>query len=147
MVKVSIYNKQKALKISSALIRKQVLFILKHEKIKCAEIAINYVDEKTIKKLHKEFFNDPSSTDCITFPIDDRNDEKGFLGEIFICPKTALVYCRNKSDPFIETTLYLVHGILHLAGYNDIKASDKKIMKKKEKKCMKALKDTNLLNE
>ncbi len=145
MVKVSIYNNQKALKLSLPLVRKQVLAILKHEKIQCDEIAVNIVDAKTIADLHKKFFNDPSPTDCITFPIDDKEEPHCFLGEVFICPEQALSYCKGSKDPYEETALYLVHSILHLSGYDDIKSEDKKIMKKKEKSCMKVLKDANLV--
>lgn len=82
--------------------------------------------------LHQQFFNDPSPTDCISFPIDDK-----ILGDIFVCPKTAIDYAaRIKKDPYPETALYIIHGILHLLGFDDLEAPKRRIMRKKEKQCM-----------
>ena len=65
----------------------------------------------------------------ITFPLD-----QDFLGEIFICPKTALLY--NPQHPYQETTLYVIHGLLHLLGYDDISSKERTIMRREEKKLM-----------
>lgn len=134
--KVTIVNQQKDLKISARSARRIVHAICELELIKCSEIVLYFVTEKKISKLHEHFFNDPTPTDCITFPIDQE-----ILGEIFICPKTALKYCfRNKLDPYEETTLYIIHGILHLLGELDTTLSERRSMRKKEKKCMAHLK-------
>jgi probable rRNA maturation factor len=137
-VKVSIYNDQKNLKISKKHVENIVKAIFERERVLFGEIIINFVGKKTISKIHQKFFNDPSPTDCITFPIDKTFDEASLLGEIFICPKMALEY--SKKDPYIETILYLVHSILHLLGYNDISKEDKIVMRKKEKSCINFLK-------
>ena len=55
----------------------------------------------------------------------------------------AIEYSKN---PYEETTLYLVHSILHLIGYNDILKKDKNIMQKKENFYMTFLKKKDLLN-
>jgi len=105
---------------------------------------IHFVDKARISELHKVFFNDPTPTDCISFPIDSPNEKSGAhhtLGEIFICPEVAIEYARPKNkDPYAEITLYLIHGILHLAGYDDLKVEDRKKMRAMEKRCMQYLK-------
>ncbi len=96
------------------------------------EIGIYFVSEKAIGELHDQFFQDPTPTDCISFPID-----KTHLGEIFVCPAVALAYAKKKKlDPYQETLLYLVHGFLHLIGFDDLKETERKAMRKMEKKCM-----------
>ncbi len=80
-------------------------------------------------RLHKQFFNDPAPTDCMTFPIDCC-----YLGDIFISPQAALRYAPNQ--PYQETLLYLIHGLLHLLGYDDLKPTARRTMRKMEKKCM-----------
>lgn len=100
--------------------------VLAAEGQRCDEVTINFVDTPTICELHKQFFDDPSVTDCISFPIDDM-EETGYrvLGEVFVCPKTALDYAKaHKGDPYGELTLYIVHGLLHLMGYDDIAPPD-----------------------
>ena len=144
-MKVSVYNNQKDLTISKSCIAKQVTAILDNEKIECSEVIIHFVEKKEIIKLHKKYFNDPSFTDCISFPIDKPDKNCIILGEIFICTKAALEYSeKNGCDPFDEASLYIIHGLLHLIGYDDILKKDRTVMKKKEKECMSLLKKRNL---
>jgi probable rRNA maturation factor len=67
------------------------------------------------------------------------------LGEVFVCPKTAIDFSeKHGKDVYEETSLYLVHGILHLLGYDDIDPKDRIKMRKKERYCMSFLKENNL---
>jgi probable rRNA maturation factor len=94
-----------------------VLFVLKTYEANCEEVNVHLVSKKTITKLHEDFFQDPTPTDCITFPF----AEDSLLGEIFICPEVAIEYANKyKKDPHQETSLYIVHALLHLLGFDDI---------------------------
>jgi probable rRNA maturation factor len=113
-------------------IRSLVQSVLQYQTSLCREVSIYFVTERRICDLHLEFFNDPTPTDCISFPIDS-----DLLGEVFVCPKTALRYSTKHSlDPYEEVALYVIHGILHLMGYDDLEPSQRRIMRKKEKLCM-----------
>lgn len=101
--------------------------VLKYLDVECEEVALYFVSTKTICELHDQFFQDPSPTDCISFPLG-----KPHLGEIFVCPQAAIDY----GAPYPETTLYIIHGLLHLIGYDDLNPKDKRVMRKKEKSCM-----------
>ena len=139
---IEIYQKQRKLPIASASVEAAVLFLLKAKRVACQEIALHFVSKKAIAALHKEYFNDPTPTDCISFPL----DPQFCLGEVFICPEVALAYAKeHQLDPYEETTLYLVHGFLHLLGYDDIEASDRRRMKKEEARCLNLLKAQKLL--
>jgi probable rRNA maturation factor len=137
-VEVHISNNQNALEISSqdaANIVRETLARLKHP---CDEISIHFISKKEISRLHGTYFNDPTPTDCISFPIDNE-DETGYclLGEIFVCPEVAIEYAtRLKRDVYRETTLYLVHGILHLIGYDDIDPADRRRMRAAERRVL-----------
>jgi probable rRNA maturation factor len=104
--------------------------VLSTKKIACEEVSVYLVGKRKIASLHKDFFNDPTPTDCITFPIDAQ-----FLGEIFICPKVAQEY--NPKKPYVETALYIIHAILHLLGYDDISENKRKIMHKEQERLLK----------
>lgn len=136
-MKVKITHHQTSLKINNKNIEKQVKIILKEENVVTDEIILNFVDEKTMKGLHLKYFNDSSITDCISFPIDLPVHKKTgchLLGEAFICPKQAIACCKTyKTSPYEELSLYVIHCVLHLIGYDDIKQKDKSIMRKKEK--------------
>lgn len=134
---ILVFNHQNDLRISLRKARTLVSTVLQAEKVLCNEISIYFVSEKLISELHADFFDDPTPTDCITFPMDSE-----ILGEIFVCPKAAIDYCKKKGgDPLTETALYIVHGILHLLGYDDLEPKKRRAMRKKEKKCMAHLKD------
>ncbi|MFZ0565225.1 MAG: rRNA maturation RNase YbeY [Chlamydiales bacterium] len=141
-MKVFVFNQQKDLFISKRGVKPIVKEVLSLEKRSTDELAIYFVSTEEISELHKEFFDDPSPTDCISFPIDQRQG-LGYhiLGEVFICPKTAIDYILKRGeevneDIYRETTLYLVHGLLHLLGYDDIEESDQKKMRAAENRHM-----------
>lgn len=114
--------------------------MLDHLKVTGDEVAIYFVTEANIAQLHDQFFNDPTPTDCISFPLDERH-----LGEVFVCPSVAIAYARKKGlDPYQETALYVIHGLLHLLGYDDLEPKERRTMRKKEKTCMAHLYKQNL---
>lgn len=130
--KIHIENHQRALPIQKRSISKIIQETLLFLNIQCEEISVYFVTEKSIAKLHEQFFDDPTSTDCISFPMDNVH-----LGEIFVCPSVAIAYAKKHNlDPYHETILYVVHGILHLIGYDDLDPKSKKKMRAMEKKCM-----------
>jgi probable rRNA maturation factor len=124
-------------------VRKAVSFLLADLKIVTDEVIIHFVTESKIRSLHKEYFNDPATTDCITFPIEPskkKGESYHILGEAFICPRTALNYAkRHGVDPYEELYRYIVHCLLHLIGYNDLEPAERAKMKRKEKSCLKKL--------
>ena len=81
------------------------------------ELSIAFVSKSEISRIHEQFMQDPSPTDVITFPGDVEN---GLAGEICVCPEVAADYGNKHGVPFPEElSLYLVHGYLHLCGFDD----------------------------
>ena len=143
-MKVHLFNHQKTLSINPLLTKKAVAFFLKKSGVKSQEVALYFVEKKEIQRLHEKYFKDPTSTDCLSFPLDSPK-EKGFLGEVFICPKVALEYAeKHNVNPYDETLLYVIHSLLHLMGFKDSPQKERIRMQKKEKAGMKLLKK-NLL--
>ena len=139
-MKITVHNSQKDLTISKGSVRALVLEALSFFKIPYEEVSIYLVSEKQIAKLHDQFFQDPTSTDCISFPLDEKH-----LGEVFVCPKVAIVYATERGiDPYTETALYIIHALLHLIGYDDLEKNAKRLMRKKEKSCMHHLERLNI---
>jgi len=144
---IQIYDRQKTVKISKAKVKKIVTQVISFENQKCHEVAVHFVSVKEICKLHQTFFNDPSQTDCISLPLDDSSEiHYRLLGEIFVCAETAVQYAAShNSDLHSELTLYIVHGLLHLMGYDDIKTKDRAAMRAAEKRHMEELETLTLL--
>jgi probable rRNA maturation factor len=145
-VDVYIFDEQKALSIPGTQVEAIAAQVIDLEGKRYDEVSVNFVDSSSIQKLHKDFFDDDTPTDCISFPMDD-DDESGYkvLGEIFVCPEVAIEYANEHGlDPYEETTLYVVHGLLHLMGYDDIEEVDVQAMRGAEKRHMSALKKLGL---
>jgi probable rRNA maturation factor len=81
------------------------------------ELSVSFVDEAEIADLHVRFMDEPGPTDVLSFPLDGV-DEDGvrLLGDVVIAP--AVAARNNPDDPAAELRLLLVHGILHLLGYD-----------------------------
>ncbi|WP_068466452.1 rRNA maturation RNase YbeY [Candidatus Protochlamydia phocaeensis] len=144
---INVFDQQESLKISLDQLKPLVEQVLREEERQCDEVSLYFVDTPTICDLHLQFFNDGSSTDCISFPMDDEDEDAPYciLGEVFVCPETALNYARSHHlDPYEETTLYIVHGLLHLMGYDDIEEEDLVHMRQAEERHMKQLKALGL---
>ncbi len=139
---IHVLNQQQVLALSEKATRQIVQEVIAFEGQTCDEVTVNFVDSNTISKLHLDFFDDPTTTDCISFPMDEEEDEPyRILGEVFICPQTAIDYAaKNEGNPFQETTLYIIHSLLHLMGYDDVSEDDITEMRQAEELHMQHLK-------
>ena len=93
-------------------------------------ISIVFVGAKRMRRINKTYLGHDYVTDVVTFDLGD-------TGEIIICPSVAY---KNAKDYGVsvqqEHLLYVVHGLLHLAGFNDHKPKDIQRMRLKEKQLL-----------
>ena len=86
-----------------------------------AVLSITLLDEDEIALLNKKYRNKENSTDVLSFPCDDSIKESGeepiLLGDVVVSPAVAE---RQNDDLYAELRLLLVHGILHLIGYDHV---------------------------
>jgi probable rRNA maturation factor len=82
-----------------------------------AELSVSFVDDEEMARLHVRYMDEPGPTDVLSFPQDDEeHDGVRVLGDVVIAP--AVAARNNPGDPPAELRLLLVHGILHLLGYD-----------------------------
>ncbi|GMR25778.1 MAG: hypothetical protein BMS9Abin39_1108 [Ignavibacteria bacterium] len=94
-------------------------------------LFINFITSEEIHKINKKYLNHDRSTDIITFNYSGDHNELD--GEIFISVEDAEVFAKKyKVTPNKEIIRLIIHGILHLKGYNDISKVDRTKMKKIE---------------
>ena len=115
--------------------------ILKEENKKEAELNIILVGQGRIKKLNKKYRGKNKITDVLSFPSRENKkefivplEEKKKLGEVVICLRRVRKNAKRYNSDFRkELTRVLIHGILHLLGYEHEKSEiEAKKMKKKE---------------
>lgn len=102
-------------------------------------LEVNFVDERTIVELHRDFLQDDSLTDVITFdlgatPAGER------IAAIAVCVPMAKRYAERFKVPLQEELQRLViHGALHLSGLDDHTVAEKRRMRYYENKMLKRL--------
>lgn len=94
-------------------------------------LFINFINSEEIHKINKRYLNHDFSTDIITFNYSGSNSD--FDGEVFISVDDARLSTKKYKTTFSnELSRLIIHGMLHLKGFNDIKRSDKLKMKRME---------------
>ncbi len=106
---------------------------LKHEKVKNANFSIVFVGNEKIQWLNKNYRNKDSITDVISFAFEDNakvvyNDIR-FLGEIYVCiPRMKEQADSYGHSEIRELSFLVVHGLLHLLGFDHMTKEDEKVM-------------------
>lgn len=140
---VQIYSPAAALELNEEAVTDLFEFLDSHapHSIPEGELSLAFMQEEQHNQLHADFLDDPSPTDVITFPGDP---EEEMAGEICVSVDTAQSFAKEHGLEFSsELTLYLVHGWLHLAGFNDLNEEDRQVMKKEEQVYMTLLETNN----
>lgn len=119
------------LPLSRSSIQALISRVFKSENAKLNTLDVNMVNNSNIRKINRDFLKHDYFTDIITFPYEsDRNE---IDGEIFI----SLDRVKENSDFYDvnysqELKRVIIHGVLHLLGYNDKTKKEKEAIRKKE---------------
>lgn len=131
-MKLEITDLQKIYPIEKNKIKKVVRSILKVEK-KDAELNIVFIDNKRIKEINKTFLGHNYATDVLSFAYHEPSRKNNISGEIIVSVEMATKLAQKRGYSVEgEIVLYLIHGLLHLLGYNDRQKSDAKKMHQRE---------------
>ena len=137
-MEITVQDLQKKIKINPRQIKKIAQTILKTLKITQATLSLVFVSSQKIRALNRKYLNRTYATDVLAFDLRDefaskQSAKKNISGDVFI--STDAVLQNSKAfgqEAHDELALYVIHGILHLAGYDDTNPTAKKKMQKKE---------------
>lgn len=143
-------NKNRSYAINPSFIKKvigQVLRCLK--KTKDIDIEVIFVDDPAIKKLNKTYKKTDRTTDVLSFGLDAGVfGIKKLVGNVFISLDTARSNAGRFGTSFEEeVVLYVIHGILHLAGYDDGTGAEVRRMRAEEKRILERVCKTGNLSK
>jgi probable rRNA maturation factor len=97
------------------------------------------VDNTTIRRLNKQFLDHDEPTDVITFPYSNSNAKK-LEGELVIGVEIAKEQATERGhDVQVELALYVIHGLLHLCGFDDKASNDAMKMRERERHYLRQL--------
>ena len=149
LVKVSITNRQKKVKLPSGLrrlVRRACNAVLTAEKFAGpAEVSVTFVDNEQIQELNAEYRGKDISTDVLSFPLGengkfDKNRETGayVLGDVVISAEKAVLQAEIYGHSLQREIAFLtVHSMLHILGYDHVAGGMEQVrMREKEEAIM-----------
>jgi probable rRNA maturation factor len=131
-IEVEVSDTQSHLDIDPVSIQALVRRTLLGEGIDRASISIALVDDATIHVLNRRHLDHDWPTDVITFVLSEADDPE-LAAELVVSAEMAAATARDAGvDPRSELALYLVHGLLHLAGLDDRTIEEAEVMRRRE---------------
>ncbi len=137
-IRVSIACPQESVEIDPKRLRDTARAVLEGEGIRDGEISLAFVDNATIHQLNKRYLDHDEPTDVLSFPLSE--SDKRLAGELVIGAEVARDHAAGSGhDVQAELALYVIHGLLHLCGYDDHTSKDAEAMRERERHYLKQL--------
>jgi probable rRNA maturation factor len=140
---IAFTNRQHILSVDRRRLARLARSVLAREQVVQAEISVAILDDPQIHALNREFLHHDFPTDVISFLLDGGAAcGKTIDGEIVISAETARRAAGDHGTaPEFELALYLVHGLLHLCGYDDRTPHEERRMRRREAQALREWKD------
>ncbi len=124
------FEKIEPVKIQKEAVQNAIDFLIENEKKQPGEISVIFCSDEYLLKINEQYLNHNYYTDIVTF---DYVENSVISGDLFI----SLDRIKENSAQFnvaFKEELYrvILHGVLHLVGYKDKTATEKKLMRGKE---------------
>ena len=144
-MEILIKNQQKIIKLNQGKTKGIIKKVLQHLKVdEKTEISVLFTDDKFIRSLNNKYRGIDKPTDVLSFNLQEgafktpEVESDKLLGDIIISVETA----QRQADALNhsmekELTVLLIHGLLHLTGYDHEKGKDYKVMREKESEILK----------
>lgn len=153
---ILISDQQSAVTVSEEELLRVATVTLQSEGVVRAEISVALVDDPAIHKLNREYLQHDYPTDVISFLLDSgdadprgvvnpeaagrRGYGKWLAGDVVLSGDTAVREAEEYGwEAKSEACLYLVHGLLHLCGYDDLTDEEQQIMRSREREILREL--------
>ena len=111
--------------------------VIETKKMQCGKICVIFCSDKYLLKVNQDYLKHDYYTDIITF---DYCEDNIISGDIFISTQRVAENAEKYNTSKTELFRVIIHGVLHLLGFNDATDEEKEIMRKKEDQCIEALK-------
>jgi|JI9StandDraft_1071089.scaffolds.fasta_scaffold00062_30 probable rRNA maturation factor len=133
MLEIDIQDRQSALAIDETRLAEAIRKVATDHAFQIGEVGIVVVDDPTIHQINRDHLQHDYPTDVISFVFTAEDGE--LEGEVIVSTDTAI---REASDggwsPQDELLLYVIHGMLHLVGMDDVEPHLRKLMRAAEAK-------------
>jgi len=133
MLEIELANRQTRHRIDPDRLVAAARLVLEHEGISRATLSIAVVSDKAIRQLNRRYLQHDYATDVISFLLDSGS---GWLdGEIIVSADTAAAQAPEFDSTIQdELLLYVIHGTLHLVGFDDTTPTARKKMQARQRR-------------
>lgn len=139
MSRIAIASPQEVVVIDRAQVRQVVRTVLEGESVADAEISLAFVDNPTIHQLNRRYLGHDEPTDVLSFPLSEPGARR-LAGELVIGAEVARSQAEGRGhDVHVELALYVIHGLLHLCGYDDNTEPAAQEMRERERHYLRSL--------
>lgn len=116
--------------------------------LKSFDLAVYILAAPEMTRLNESFLRHQGSTDVLAFDYAEPSRPMNLCGEIFVCLDEAKIQARRFRTTWPqELVRYVVHGVLHLRGYDDHRLASRRKMKREENRLLKALRQCHAFAE
>jgi probable rRNA maturation factor len=118
---VLVSNRQRDVEVDEGALAELARRTLEGEDESAVELSLSFVGLDEMSALHERYLGETGPTDVLSFPL----GEDGLLGDVVVCPAFAAA---NVEDLQAELRLLVVHGVLHLLGYDHEEEDGRRVM-------------------
>lgn len=138
---LSLRNRQHTRRIELRFLRRLIRDLLTEiDANKDSDLTVHLVDAQTMAELNALHMGHQGSTDVITLDYSDGDSSKPLVGEVFVCIDEALLQARRFRTSWpAELVRYIIHGLLHLLGHDDLQPAARRRMKREEARLLKKM--------
>jgi probable rRNA maturation factor len=137
---VEIANRHGGLPVDEGLLCRAARRVLAAEGVESASISLVLTDDAEIQQINREFLGHDDPTDVISFPLTPPDAAPPLEGELIVSLETAQRVARGQGWSLeAEVVLYVVHGMLHLCGYDDQTDVARSMMRRREREILSEL--------
>lgn len=104
------------------------------------DLTVHLVGQRQMTRLNETHLQHSGSTDVITFGYSDAKSAEPLSGEIFVCVDEAMTQSKRFRTTWTsELVRYIIHGLLHIKGYDDQEPTARRRMKREENRLLKEI--------
>ena len=137
---LTIGNRQRDCRIDGVFLKKLVRVHLQDQlRLNHYDLGIHLVSARRMGEANEMHLQHEGATDVITFDYAE-SGQKNLHGELLVCPSVAVEQAREFGTTWESEILrYIIHGVLHLRGYDDRTTGDRRVMQREENRLLKGL--------
>lgn len=144
-------NSQKAVSLLASSVTALGDFVLQREDASHKEVSVLFTDDAGISELNAKHLGRNGPTDVLAFPMSASGDaplHPEILGDVAVSTERAVSYAEEHGLKVRdELSLYLIHGLLHLLGYDDVNNDRAKTMRRRESELLREARKRGLIIE